>query len=766
LLNKFVSEGLFTYDPEAPSFNINVSYQHGGTVDYGDTLNIINPNTSGTVYYTTDGSDPRLSGGGVNPSALIMDEILVSQGSDWSYLDDGSDQGTVWRQGSISWSSGPAQLGYGDGDEVTTVSYGGNASNKYITTYFRKTFSVSDSSGYSGLTVNLLRDDGAVVYINGQEVVRHNMPGTPGVNDIFYNTTASVGIGGTDESTFYSFARDPSVLVDGDNIIAVEIHQISGGSSDISFDLKLIGTRTSVTLTENTTVKARIYNGGNWSPLNEATYGIGPLTQNLRITEIMYHPPTTNHEYIELKNIGTETLNLALVKFTDGIEFTFPSVQLASCEHVVVVQDEVQFEAKYGPGVNVAGQFTGSLSNAGEDIKLEDALGETILEFGYSDGWFDMTDGAGFSLTVRDPNNADPNDWSDKNTWRPSATVGGSPGWDDTGVIPQLGAIVINELLAHSDVILYDWIELHNTTGSTINIGGWFLSDNNDDDPNRMKYEIAAGTTIGPNGYAVFYENLHFGNPSDPGCHSPFQLSENGETLYLQSGQGGVLTGYYDEEDFGASEPDIAFGRYYKASTDSYNFVAMSSNTPGSANAYPKVGPIVINEIMYNPDLPSGSPYDNDEFEYIELYNISGSGKLLEAEGLPWKFTDGVDFTFPPSTTVPVDGYLLVVKNPAAFAWRYGTIPGVTILGPYENNTKLSNGGEKLDLSMPGDLVEGVRQYIRIDRVNYSDGSHPVGDDPWPAGPDGSGDSLTRNNSTQYGNDVANWTSASPTPGS
>jgi hypothetical protein len=309
-------------------------------------------------------------------------------------------------------------------------------------------------------------------------------------------------------------------------------------------------------------------------------------------------------------------------------------------------------------------------------------------------------------------------------------------------------------------VILYDWIELYNTTDKTINIGGWFLSDNNDDDPNRMKYEIAAGTTIDPNGYVVFYENLHFDNPSDPGCNRPFRLSENGETLYLQSGQGGALTGYYDEEDFGASEPDIAFGRYYKASTDSYNFVAMSSNTPNSRNAYPKVGPIVINEIMYNPDLPSGSPYsDNDEFEYIELHNISGSSKLLETESIPWKFTDGVDFTFPPGTTIPVNGYLLVVKNMAAFDWLYGTIPGVTILGPYENDTKLSNGGEKLELSMPGDLDDGVRQYIRIDRVNYDD------EGLWPTGPDGDGDSLIRKNSSLYGNDVASWKAAAPTPG-
>jgi hypothetical protein len=276
-----------------------------------------------------------------------------------------------------------------------------------------------------------------------------------------------------------------------------------------------------------------------------------------------------------------------------------------------------------------------------------------------------------------------------------------------------------------------------------------------------MKYEIAAGTTIDPNDYIVFYENLHFGNPADPGCNTPFALSENGEILYLQSGQGGVLTGYYDDEDFGASEPDTAFGRYYKASTDSYNFVAMSSNTPGSRNAYPKVGPIVINEIMYHPQT-------NADAEYIELLNISDSSVTLydSTTSEPWQFIDdagdptpGLEFYFPTGTPVTMASgeYLLLVKNLTAFNSEFTPEPGVTIL---EWTTgSLDNGGEEPLLSMPGDLDNGVRQYIRIDKVNYDD------EGLWPTGPDGDGDSLTRKNSSLYGNDVANWKSASDSPG-
>jgi hypothetical protein len=110
----------------------------------------------------------------------------------------------------------------------------------------------------------------------------------------------------------------------------------------------------------------------------------------------------------------------------------------------------------------------------------------------------------------------------------------------------------------------------------------------------------------------------------------------------------------------------------------------------------------------------------------------------------------------------------LVVKKPAAFTWRYPGVPAGIILGPYEGN--LSNSGERLELSMPGDVdMEGARHYIRIDRVNYSDGYHPencpAGIDLWPVEPDGQGASLSRKVVTDYGNDPDNWIAAPPSPG-
>ena len=164
----------------------------------------------------------------------------IPTGSTWKYLDDGSNQATAWRNpgfNDASWKSGPAQLGYGDGDEATVVGYGPDANNKYITTYFRDTFNVTDPAQVSALNLQLLRDDGAVVYLNGTEVFRSNMP----TGTISYTTLASTNVGGSDESTFFPGSASPSLLVAGTNVIAVEIHQSVPDSSDISFDFSLTG---------------------------------------------------------------------------------------------------------------------------------------------------------------------------------------------------------------------------------------------------------------------------------------------------------------------------------------------------------------------------------------------------------------------------------------------------------------------------------------------------------------------------------------------
>jgi len=166
---------------------------------------------------------------------------LVPAGAVWRYWDQGTDLGSTWIEpgyDDTSWSAGPAKLGYGDGDEATTVSFGPNASSKYAATFFRRTFNVTHPSSISDLKVGLRRDDGGIVYLNGVEVFRSNMP----EGDITFTTLASDVVGGADETTFYETAVDPSLLVDGNNVLAVRVHQVNLTSSDLGFDLYLTGT--------------------------------------------------------------------------------------------------------------------------------------------------------------------------------------------------------------------------------------------------------------------------------------------------------------------------------------------------------------------------------------------------------------------------------------------------------------------------------------------------------------------------------------------
>jgi secreted PhoX family phosphatase len=164
---------------------------------------------------------------------------LIAQGSTWRYLDNGSNQGTAWRAFGFDdsrWKTGAAPLGYGD-PVTTTVSFGSSSSRKYITTYFRQQFNATN--GFTSLSLRLRRDDGAVVYINGTEVARSNMP----TGTISSSTLASSTVDGAAETAFTTIPISAQLFA-GANVIAVEIHQRARNSSDIVFDASLTGSGT------------------------------------------------------------------------------------------------------------------------------------------------------------------------------------------------------------------------------------------------------------------------------------------------------------------------------------------------------------------------------------------------------------------------------------------------------------------------------------------------------------------------------------------
>lgn len=190
---------------------------------------------------------------------------VITSSSDWQYLDDGSDQGTSWRTVSYddsSWNTGTAPFGYGGGELpiTTSISYGGDSGNKHVTTYFRKDFEIDDVNEIKQLSGVLYRDDGAVVYLNGVEVYRSNLPSGEIINTTF--ATGAVN----NERDAYRFDIDPTLLQNGVNVIAAEVHQVNLTSSDTFFNMEL--TSSTDEPIQNQGLLAQAYtNSGAW-PFN------------------------------------------------------------------------------------------------------------------------------------------------------------------------------------------------------------------------------------------------------------------------------------------------------------------------------------------------------------------------------------------------------------------------------------------------------------------------------------------------------------------
>jgi hypothetical protein len=168
---------------------------------------------------------------------LKTDTILLPRYSMWAYHNLGQDLGTAWRDplyDDSMWPVGPGDLGNGDGGEATVIDIG-PSSSRFPTVYFRSSFTVEDASEYSMLELAVRRDDGVVVYINGTEVFRDNMP----AGDVTYSMFSQGNAGS--ETSYYTGIHDASVLVSGLNVIAVEVHQDDDRSSDLHFDLELSG---------------------------------------------------------------------------------------------------------------------------------------------------------------------------------------------------------------------------------------------------------------------------------------------------------------------------------------------------------------------------------------------------------------------------------------------------------------------------------------------------------------------------------------------
>ncbi len=369
---------------------------------------------SSTMYAFSDIPTPGVANPVVDTSE-ILEVNLMSIEKEWSYDQSDTALPSDWKQPDYDdgiWPTGAALL-YVEGSALpapknTPLTLGAD------TYYFRTHFNIDsdvDITDIIRLDFAFVIDDAAVIYINGDEVLR------PGFNTDTVITHTTRADRTVDNATYEYASLDTTGvnLHSGDNVIAVEVHQTNSTSSDIVFGLALNAIVQQTHQVED--------------PFEDARR----LMENLRVTEIMYHPVSgSDLEFIELQNIGTEVLDITGVRLDVGITFTFPEMTLAAGEYVVVVNNIVAFEAQYGSGINVAGEYAGNLSNGGENVvlRLPDPLQAAILRMEYSDAWYPSTDGEGYALVIRDVT-ADRTAWNQASGWAAGANVNGSPGTAD-----------------------------------------------------------------------------------------------------------------------------------------------------------------------------------------------------------------------------------------------------------------------------------------------------------------------------------------------
>ncbi len=253
----------------------------------------------------------------------------IAAQSIWKYNDSGANLGTDWRTNAYddtAWLFGNGILGYGDPGQSTTVSYGTDANNKHITTYLRHIFEVEDASAIGALKFNLLKDDGVVVYVNGTEAFRANMP----EGEITASTLALTAINGADETAWTVF-ETANLLQDGTNVIAVELHQAAANSSDLGFDMSV-----DFELPPLAPAAYPLPKGSEWSYLDNGTNqgtewtaaafdntswnnGIAPLGYGDPMKTAISFGPDSANKYIT--SYFSRDIEITVADLTDMVEF-------------------------------------------------------------------------------------------------------------------------------------------------------------------------------------------------------------------------------------------------------------------------------------------------------------------------------------------------------------------------------------------------------------------------------------------------------------
>jgi hypothetical protein len=458
---------------DAPEFRINNQLPNDNIVSAGDQLTMTS--TEGNIYYTTNGDDPALRA----TQDPTPETVLIAMDHTKKVFVPKSDIGISWltdkNYGNGVWqvcSGAPGGIGYekqsGYQDyitlDVSADMYTGG-SNPNTSCYIQISFTVTAQQleNLKSLVLYMYYDDGFVAYLNGTKITSANAPTTP-----VWNSAATTQYDAGDTPNAFNISEFIHLLTEGENLLAIQGMNNNTNSSDFLINASLVGKDNvsdgasseaniytePIVLTQSTHILARTFLNGNWSALNEKHFIVPENYQQIKITEVHYHPKDNglidgdNYEFIEIKNTGSATLDIGGLTFSDGISYSFPpETKMNPGEFIVLCANANHFATQNG--FEAFDVYDGNLSNSGELIVLVNPFGETICSFFYSDNapWPISADGVGFSMVALDPNPT--GNLQTASQWRASILEGGSPGRDDTDsntAAPQQPATGMNHL--------------------------------------------------------------------------------------------------------------------------------------------------------------------------------------------------------------------------------------------------------------------------------------------------------------------------------
>ena len=495
---------------------------------------------------------------------------------------------------------------------------------------------------------------------------------------------------------------------------------------------------------------------GQWSALTEGAYN----PPRVVVGELMYHPAGAGAaEWLELWNLEDAAVDLSGFRLTGGVSATLPAGTLAPPRGRLVLAADAAAFARANPGVRPVGTYDGRLSNGGEALRLLDAGGEERHALRYDDEgfWPLAPDGLGWSLVLADPLGGA----SEPGDWLASAAPGGAPGATDPPA-PAAAGIEISEVLGASAEPLEDAIELRNRGESAVDVSGWWISDDRDE---PHKVALPEGSIVPAGGYLAVYAATFRERPA-PDPSRGFGLSSDGETVYLRDiDAAGLPGGHYQGLRYGAADDNVSFGRVRTlagsrvAALERPTFGLSSPATvtdfrrgAGAANAPPRVGPLIVDELLALPGA--------DAREFVELRAVGAAPVLLGGDARvgtgPWSFVDGLRFTFPPAARLePGEIALVVGIAPEVFRRAHDVPADVVIHGPWQGS--LDGEGERMALARPqrGEPApaEPDGAWFLQEVVDWRTAP------PWPAAGLAAGASLERRDPPGWSGDPASWRS-------